>query len=272
MSKPVERYRQSDVNFWGIAAIAACGIAMTATSLPALLPNQVFTALHTSRLNGASVNSLRAQMATLEEENAKLRIDTAQLITRLGLAEKDRGTITQRVGALENTVPVLMEQIPPGNTIDASIVTSSTGKATESATITGGSVEISRTPLYPDSSDFRAPETELSAAPTPTATQEMPELKTDLPSLERFSSEQYGIAVGGTVTVNEAYVSWIDLRNKVGALLIGMEPILSSGNSGYHIVAGPVDRIARAEELCGYVERAGLQCLPVPYSGYLMPQ
>ena len=55
-------------------------------------------------------------------------------------------------------------------------------------------------------------------------------------------------------------------------MLIGMEPILSGGNSGYHIVAGPVDRIARAEELCGYVERAGLQCLPVPYSGYMMPQ
>ena len=276
MSKPIERYRQADVNFWGMLAIVSCGVAVAATSLPSLLPGQVFTSLHASRLNGASVNSLRAEMASLEQENAQLRTDTTQLITRLGLAERDRGAITRRVGALESTVPVLLERIPPGNAIDASIVTSSTGTSPEATPIDGGSIEISRMPLYPDQTQPGAPETESSVAPMPAETQDgaqdMPVLRTDDSGLERFSSEEYGIAVGGTVTVNEAYVSWIDLRNKVGALLIGMEPILSGGNSGYHIVAGPVDRIARAEELCGYVERAGLQCLPVPYSGYMMPQ
>ena len=77
------------------------------------------------------------------------------------------------------------------------------------------------------------------------------------PSLESVETESFGMAMGDVVTVEDAYLSWVDLRNKVGALLIGMEPILSGDGNGYHIVAGPVDRIARAEEICGYVQRAG---------------
>lgn len=273
MPKPVERYRQSDVNFWGVAAIVACGIAVTAASLPALLPPQVFSALHTSRMNGANVNALRAELAALEAEAIKLRNETGQMATRLGLAEDNRGDLLQRVGALENTLPLLMEQIPPGQALDTTIITSATGNSEPATPIEGGSVEISRTPLFPQQDMIEAPEAELAPGPLEEEdAAEVPVLMTEAPDLERVSSEQYGIAVGGTVTVNDAYVSWLDLRSKVGALLIGLEPILSSGNTGYHIVAGPVERIARAEELCAYVERAGLQCLPVPYAGYRMPQ
>ena len=273
MPKPVERFRQTDVNFWGIAAIAACGIAVSTASLPTLLPPQVFSALHTSRISGADVNALRAELATLEMETTKLRSETDQISTRIGLADRNRGDIVQRVGALENSLPLLMEQIPPGQAIDASIITSSTGNNRETTPIEGGSVEITRTPLYPQQDMVGMPETESDSTPMPEQTNaETPFERTEMPNLEQVSSEEFGIAVGGTVTVNDAYVSWLDLRSKVGALLIGMEPILSASNTGYHIVAGPVERIARAEELCAYVERAGLQCLPVPYAGYRMPQ
>lgn len=279
MSKPIERYRQSDVNFWGVAAITASGLALSAASLPALLPNQVFTALHASRLNGADVNNLRAEVATLSDETLQLKLDSAQMLTRLELAEKNRGSIVKRVGALENTLPLLVEQIPPGTPVDASIVTSSVGTLTETSEIPGGSVKVSRTPLYPvDGSDVTDPGTntpplpEATTVTTDDGSTEAGAARVTPPDLLRVDTESYGLAMGAAVTVSDAYVTWLDLRNKVGALLIGMEPIISGGNGGYHIVAGPVDRIARAEELCGYVQRAGLQCLPVPYSGYQMPQ
>ncbi len=273
VSKPVEHYRQSDVTFWGIMAIAASGLAVSATALPALLPPQIFTALHASRYSGADVNSLRAEISTLLDETAVLKLDNAQMITRMGLAEKNRGIIQQRVGALENTLPLLVEQIPPGQAVDTSIVTSSVDNGTKSTDIPGGSVEISHTPLYPDepadpsSGDgATTPSTNETVAPSADAAP-----KASDPGLEPVETDAYGLAMGGTVSLSDAYVSWLDLRNKIGALLIGMEPILSGQDGGYHIVAGPVDRIARAEELCGYIEKAGLQCLPVPYSGYKMP-
>ena len=276
MSKPVERYRQSDVTFWGIAAISACGIAVSAGALPMILPSQVFTALHTSVLRSASVNNLTSTVSTLADEASALKIDNAELVTRLRLAEKDRAAILKRVGALENTLPVLVEQIPPGTAIDASILTSSIDKTATSAAIPGGSVEYSQKPLYPEDS----PETQTEPEMPPPAVTEAPAEPAQPAStgadaeklgLAAVETDQFGMAMGGTVTVKEAYVSWLDFRNKVGALLIGMDPILSGQDGSYHIVAGPIDRIARAEELCGYIQKAGLQCLPVPYAGYKLP-
>ncbi len=270
MARSIEHYRQSDVNFWGIVAIAASGLAVIAVSLPAVLPAQFFSALHASRLNGADVNNLRAEMVSLSDKTARLRLDTTQLLTRLGLAEKDRNEIVRRVGALENTLPLLVEQIPPGSPVDASIVTSSVGRATETSAIPGGSIAIERSPLYLDQTGPASVAGE-ETPPLPNTAAET-SVSAVMPNLERFATEQYGVAMGGAVSVSEAYVTWIDLRNKVGALLIGMEPILSGANDGYHVVAGPIDSISRAEELCGYIQRAGLQCLPVSYSGYKMPQ
>ncbi len=265
----VERYRQSDVNFWGMVAIVASGLAVATSSLPALLPAQVFTFFHASWMDGADINSLRAELATLSSETAALKLDTTEMLTRIGLAERNRGDIVQRVGALENTLPFLVEQIPPGTPIDASIVTSSIGDNAETSRIPGGSVEIARTPLYPSETSTLNPVS--GALPMPGTTVKTPVHVEGL-DLERVDTDAFGIAMGRTVTVDDAYVTWIDLRNKIGALLIGMDPILSGDHADYHIVAGPIDRIARAEELCGYITRAGLQCLPVPYTGYRMPQ
>ncbi len=276
MSKPVERYRQSDVTFWGIAAIAACGIAVSAGALPAILPAHVFRALHASVLNGADVNNLTSEIATLADEASALKIDNAELVTRLRLAEQDRTAILKRVGALENTLPLLVEQIPPGTSIDASILTSSIDKTATNATIPGGSVEYSQVPLYPedDSETADTPDMPPPAAGDTTVEPD-PEIETgidaEMAELVAVETDQYGLAMGGMVTLSDAYVFWLDLRNKVGALLIGLDPILSGQAGSYHIVAGPIDRIARAEELCGYIQRAGLQCLPVPYSGYKLP-
>jgi len=276
VSKPVERYRQSDVTFWGIAAISACGIAVSAGALSAILPSQVFTALHASVLRGADVNNLTSTVSALADEASALKVDNAELVTRLRLAEKDRTAILKRVGALENTLPVLVEQIPPNTAVDASILTSSVDKTATSATIPGGSVEYSQAPLYPED----APETQEEPEMPPPAVTEEPAkpaqpagsgLDAEKVGLVAVETDEYGLAMGGTVTVMDAYVTWLDFRNKVGALLIGLDPILTGQDGSYHIVAGPIDRIARAEELCGYIQKAGLQCLPVPYSGYKLP-
>jgi len=276
LSKPTERYRQGDVNFWGVMAIIASGIAVTASSLPALLPTQFFTAMHASRMTGVDLNALRAELVALRDDTARMRVNTTELMTRVGLAEKNRGDIVQRVGALENTLPLLVEQIPPGSQpIDASIVTSSVNRVTQTAQIDGGSVQIERTPLFPDQAEPEPLSDDAMKdlpAGTTTSTDAAPSTNAVALDLELVDTDRFGIAMGGDVTIADAYVTWIDYRNKVGALLIGMEPILSGTSDDYHVVAGPIDSIAQAEQLCGYIQRAGLQCLPVPYSGYRMPQ
>lgn len=268
----MERYRQSDVNFWGLIAIGAVGLAVGLGSISAFLPDNLFIGLHTSRLDGGNLNSLRAEVVQLENETARLRLENDRLLTRFTLTEQDTSAMNRRVGALESSLPVLLEQLPPDAQIDSGAITSSTsGGLTQTRQVEGGSVVTSTQSLesepepMPDALDFEVDVPDLGTTPDDTATL--------APDLDGVSEEGYGLAMGSRVNLQDAYVTWQEIRNKAGALLIGLEPVLSRSNEQgmFHIVAGPVAEISRAEELCTYVQRIGVQCLPVPYSGYKMP-
>lgn len=269
MARTRERYQQADVSRWGFIAIGCVGFAFASANISALLPASWLVGLHDTRFGAGSFAEIQSRVASLQEETTRLRIENRRITVMLTRGDRNRLDVTKRVGALESSIPVLLEQIPLGPDIDSAMTTASVNATPDEVRdVLGGAVAISRQPLtgvvLPQEAPSELPLVEARALDAAEAI---------VPGLTQFTSEQYGLAMGGTVSIQEAYIYWTELRSNIGALLLGLEPILSRGSDGnFHVVAGPIAAIAEAEGLCTHIMRTGVQCLPVPYTGYALPQ
>src|SRR5688572_27491788 len=111
LARPVDHFRAADVTFWGVFALCVWTVALLGATAAGLVPQGVWAGLHASRLDGVSLGQLRVQVAALESETARLRQDNAVLLQRFALGEQADGEVTRRVGALELTVPRLLESM-----------------------------------------------------------------------------------------------------------------------------------------------------------------
>jgi len=264
--------RQSDVTFWGVVALFFGAIAVLGANLSAIFPENLTAGLHSTRVDGGSLNHLRSQVAELQAETARMRTENDRLMTKLTLAEQDQGAVTRRVGALESTLPNLISANPDGTGIDLSAITSSIDNPDgEEVPAEGGTVLVEQTPLNQDQ-PMEPEAASYSAGVPPQPLPVVPGKDVSPPTLKHEAS--YGIAIGPQVTVKDAYLAWKDITNKVGPLLLGLGPLLS-GNAGaeqQRLVAGPITDQAHAEELCQRMERVGISCLTVPYVGRALPE
>lgn len=251
MAKAADQIRASDVTLWGIVALTCWGVAVLSANLSGLIPTNVLSALHASRLEGGTVNQLRSQVTELEIEAQRMRQENKQLLQRFTLAEQARGEVTRRVGALEVTVPMLLDQSSNSPVLDRSMTGSIGAGEVLSFEAEGGSVSVQQRPLIPAQANppMGLAEREAAAAvPDPSA---------------------YGLALGFPVEPGDAQAQWQGLMAKVGTLLLGLAPLLApiEGSSGRQIVAGPVSTRPEAEELCGRMDRVGIPCEPMPFVG-----
>ncbi len=253
LAKYVEQVRAGDVTFWGIFALVAWGVALLGGTMASFVPEGVLGGLHASRLDGANLNQLRGQMAALENEAAGLKQANAVLLQRITLNEQKSTDITQRVGALEVSVPRLVEAVNAGAGVDNGAVTASTGTGTTSYDVDGGSVSFTTTPL-------------AGAVPTTVKQQPMPAA---LPVEVTPDASAFGIALGPPITEDEGDLAWQAMNAKVGTLLMGLNPILAhvEGSAGRRLVAGPITNEAAARELCGRMAKVGIACASVPFVG-----
>ncbi len=300
-----ENPEQADLTFWGTSALVAMGIAVMSGSVAPLIPEGFLGGLQANRLQGGTLNQLRAQIEKLEREQDVLLRRANEMRARFSLSERDRNAVSQRVGALETSIPMLLEVVPPGAEIDRFSITASIGTGEEEEfDAEGGSVAVSRKPmfgapvplgelmqpvpppLFTSGSDAEQtrdgmqqngevanrqddPEaTEEYTQNTATAgtTAGIPVIATQ-PSDASISQTTFAIAIGQTVTIENADVLWQDISSKVGALLIGLEPAISDPlqNENFRLVAGPIRNYSQAEMLCSRIERVGIDCLPVQY-------
>ena len=288
MAKAADQFRSSDVTVWGIVALVAWGIAVLSANLSALVPASVYGALHASRLEGSTLNQLRAEVATLGAEAARMQRDASQLQQRFALTEDSTGEITRRVGALEISVPALIEaqyealrpaepalqpiDPTPTGAIDVTPVaaaepppaapdpteTAAIGDKPITFEVDGGLVMVQQRPLVPGSDEVR-----LRLVPVDTP------MPAELPE----PSGTIGLAIGFPVRPDEAEARWQEVLALAGTALVGMSPILgeSEGPGGKRLVAGPVLDRASALELCGELTRKGIPCEAVAFSGDPLP-
>lgn len=262
LAKAADQFRASDVTLWGIVALAAWVLAILGANLSGLVPPNVYAALHASRLEGTTLNQLRNQVAALQDDMIRSRRDTTEVLQRLALHEDSTGAVAKRVGALEVSVPKLVEETQ--RRIPAAIDTMPTASIGTDRAVTfeaeGGTVIVRQRPLAPGSDEIKLAAVPLAGAPS---SAEMP---------APLGAPAQGVALGFPVAPDTAEAQWQEMLANVGPLLIGLSPVLGRTDQGLRqIVAGPIIDRASALELCGRLDAVGIPCEPVAYSGERMP-
>jgi len=263
-----DKIKSSDISVWGLVALVCGAIAVFSANMPSIIPANFATNMHATRLDGSSLNNMREQVAALKKDSARIREEYNRLTTMLKIAEQGRNEVTKRVGAMESSLPLLLEAIPPGVKVDTLITTASIGENGENdkkIETDGGYVITSSSAIDGEN--------------TTQATQVIVEdlQVTAPPALEEITiatNSAFGIALGSEIKAVDAIVAWQDIERKVGPLLLGLEPILSKdlGNGERKMIAGPIEDYSIAEQLCTRMLRVGIACLPIPYEGIEMPE
>lgn len=252
MAKASEQFRQSDVVTWGLVALTAGAFAVMSANVSALAPAPLLAALHQTRLEGASIDQLRRDVADLRREAQRLTRANEQLNTRFELTEENGNNTTRRVGALEVTLPQLVESQRAGQLVDSSLTTAGIGNGNGvNYPAEGGSVTIRQQPLA------------VANQPEP-APLEPQEATLTLPS-----GQSYGIALGTAIEAEAAPQAWRDLSMKLGPLLFGLTPHLTESSDGAarRIVVGPIPQLSEASAICARLERLEVSCQPMPFTG-----
>jgi hypothetical protein len=257
LARPVEHFRASDITFWGVFALITWAVAVLGANVSAFIPDGVLGGLHASRLSGANLNQLRGQVTALETETARLRQENSVLMQRFALNEQASGEVTRRVGALELTVPQVLDALNArGPGIDPGTTASTGTTGATSFDVQGGSVSYTTTPMAG---------LERQSVPD----QPMPEAITAITP----DSSAFGIALGPPIDADEGETTWRSVNNKVGTLLLGMGPLLANveGSAGKRLVVGPITSEADARQLCGHMAKVGIACASVPFIGTPLP-
>ena len=257
MAKPVDHFRASDISFWGGFALVVWAVALLGGNAAGFIPDSVFGGLHASRLEGASLNQLRTQLTALETEASRLKQENTVLLQRFVLNEQANGEVTRRVGALELTVPRMLDALNGGQNIDFGTTASADTGPVTSFDTDGGSVSYSTTPMSgvaarSSTTDQAIPEALLSVTP---------------------DSSAFGIALGPPLDADEGETAWRSMNDRVGALLLGLGPLLANveGGAGKRLVIGPIASEADARQLCGRMAKIGIACASVPFIGEPLP-
>jgi hypothetical protein len=261
LARRAEHFRTSDVTFWGVGALAAWGLAILVAGASALLPSGLLTGLHTSLRDSASIGQLQAQLADVEARAEELKADDLVLMQRVALGEQSNGDITKRLGALEVSVPQLIEAVnsrPP--VADTTIVTGAIGTPATPTVVSaeGGTMSYTTEPLAPSTTAA----TQSSLQPMPSA------LQTAAPN-----ANAYGVALGPPVLESEGGGAWKAMNDRAGTLLLGLTPLLApiEGAPGHRLVAGPLLTEADSQALCGGFAKLGVACSTVPFLGSAIP-
>lgn len=253
LAKASEQFKQSDVALWGGIALVCGALSVFGANVSALLPQSLIAGLHKTRLEGASLEQLRSQVAELRTETSQLRRENELLVSRFALQEQSGNETTRRVGALELSVPRLLEALPSASSIDRTNVTASIGAGdSRSFEADGGSVVVRQSPLVPSQN--------VQPLPDPVESEAV---------LAEPNQGAYGIAIGTGVAPGQTAAQWGDLTVKLGPLLFGLTPVLVDEADGdkKRIVVGPISALSEATALCQRLERISISCMPMPYAG-----
>lgn len=253
MGRASEQFYLSDVVTWGVVALVCGGMAMLATNLSAAFSPQFLASIHSSGRAGVGMEQLRTEMAGLTERALRLEGQNESLATRFTLQEEARNQIVRRVGALETTLPELLEAASSASVaVDHSAVTAAIGDGDASRfEAEGGSVIVRHQPLDPAADQ---------AIPQPLQAPE---------TLVVPDAAQFGVALGSAVTPDAAGPAWSDLSSKLGPMLLGLSPLLAdeAGGDSKRILVGPIAELSQASALCARLERLSIPCMPMPFTG-----
>lgn len=252
MALPHHNTDHSDISTWGIAAMVCGAIAIVSINLGALVPENIISALHASRLEGGNVNQLRTGMAEMRAENLRLTRDTRALLSRLNLLNDDSVEVIRRLAAVERSLPLLIESLPLDADIDRSLLTASIATTSpEVYEADGGTIIVRQSALFEDME---------SSGP---GDQPMPPLP----------GGGYGVALGNEVLRESVSMRRSEILAQTGPVLNGLVFVMGEVNEvdKARIIAGPLADYEAAHILCEPLTVTGIACEPVPFEGEAWP-
>ncbi len=253
MALPRLNTEHSDVSAWAIAALICGAIAVLSANIGGLVPANILTGLHTTRLDGGNVNQLRSQMIELRAENARISRDYRTLLARLNLLDDDSGETIRRLAAVERSLPLLIESLPIGTDIDRSLLTASIAAASpEVYAAEGGIIVIRHSSLFENAEDAGS---------------------LDQPLPPTLDAPRYGVALGGDTLREYAAGRRTEIMAQTGPLLAGLTFLKGDAEETAYtrIIAGPFASFEEASVLCEPLEAMTIDCRPVPFEGESWP-
>ena len=242
-------------------------MAVAAVNLSALLPADTLGGLHTPYRQGANYHQLRTQLAELAEDRNRVMGDYRALLARFNLLDDDSDEAIRRLGALEKSLPLLIESLPLSSDIDRSLLTASIAESAEEVyEFDGGTMVVRYSPLFDDA----APQPVADQPMPPPLTPEQPPVTAAEPTVDLTLQ---GVAVGHSVPFDQSAALYAEITQTAGMLLLGTSPLAaaSEGSDQTRIVLGPLPDSSSAQALCVRIERLDLPCEPTPYSGEPLP-
>lgn len=241
-----EQFQQSDVRTWGLAALACTGLAFMVANVSSLMPSAALGVLHAPRNEVVSMAQLRQQVAELRTETTQLRRQNDTLNARFSLQEQSGGDVLRRVGALEVSLPNMMENHPSSINVDRSLTTAAINSPGTEHVAEGGTVMVRQSPMPQP----------LPAAPK-------------IASATTGAEVGYGVAVGPGFGRGQASGQWRDLEIRLGSLASGLAPLVGNDaqEGQQRLVLGPFALQSQARDLCLRLEQMNITCAPTSYSG-----
>lgn len=289
----LNQFKQSDMRLWGFVAVAALTTMLVFSSVGLLLPKGWNNMLKETPNNLGTLAQVQSELRAMRMEFAAIKRESNVADSRLNLGEESNSFVSRRVRALEASIPILLEALPPGAQLDKSLITSSINQANGEEIIRlDQDLKISRSYLFenlplaeraPPEMQQDLPEIVASIDGTDVPTQvtqdwsevapsEMqgaeaidPQTTASVNAMETLPSVDitYGVILGPKIEKNKAQLNWLNIKANVGTLLLGLEPKMIpvvNESEKIQLVVGPLEEETDATQLCREIIRQGYVC------------
>ncbi|MCF4098320.1 hypothetical protein [Maritalea mediterranea] len=297
----LNQFKQSDMRLWGLVAIAALTTMLVFSSISLLLPKNWNHVLKETPDNMGTLAQVQSELRAMKLEFAALQRESNVADSRLTLGEESNSFVSKRVRALEASMPILLEALPPGAQLDKSLITASINEANGEEIIRlDDDIKVARSYLFenlplaqstpPDfqqdlpeivaSIDGNQIPTEvtqgdnMSEPPSNVASGQDtdPQTTASIDSMAALPAADisYGVVLGPKIEKNKAQLNWLNIKSNVGTLLLGLEPKMIpvvNESEKIQLVVGPLQEESEATRLCKEIIRQGYVCEAAGYDG-----
>ncbi|AVX04677.1 hypothetical protein MXMO3_02157 [Maritalea myrionectae] len=287
----LNQFKQSDMRLWGVVAVTALTTMLVFSSAGLLLPKGWNNILKETPNNLGTLAQVQSELRAMRMEFAAIKRESNVADSRLNLGEESNSFVSKRVRALEASIPILLEALPPGAQVDKNLITASINQANGEEIIRfDDDLKVSRSYLFENlplaerappemqqdlpeivaSIDGNAVPTEVmqdagDGAENQTLDAVDPQTTASIDAMAALPETDltYGVILGPKIDKNKAQLNWLNIKSNVGTLLLGLEPKMIpvvNESEKIQLVVGPLDAKTDATQLCREIIRQGYVC------------
>jgi hypothetical protein len=270
LREPRRRSREFKTLLWLGGWGGAAAIALTALAIA----SQTKTA--GDRLRQVFAINEPAAIAQMPPRVTQLESDVLLLTAQVRALTVERDRLAGRIALLESSIDDMTGAIKRQAAATAAALTAKTTQPAPSAPATtapsaaaNASPAASPTPPPIAAAAPKADTQTTAAVPLPPT--RVAAVSANDAAPPATNQNEFGLDLGGAVTLDGIRQRWITVKASFGPLLSGMYPLAArehrAGASGYRLVVGPLPNSPAATGLCAHFAAARTACKSVKFDG-----